>query len=73
MRRMIGSLVSAVILGGGGLWHDYTFDRAGGLAGLFHGSTLSIPGLAVLPLLTLVPLLRPQESGILSALGLALL
>lgn len=42
---------SAVVLGGGGLWHDYTFERAGGLLGLFESPQISIAGFAVLPLL----------------------
>lgn len=45
------STADAVVLGGGGLWHDYTFERAGGLPGLFHGSKISVTGFAVLPLL----------------------
>lgn len=36
----------AAILGGGGLWHDYSFKRAGGIAALFNGSTASIGGYA---------------------------
>ena len=42
---------SAVILGGGGLWHDYTFRAAGGLASLFTGAGASIAGTGILPLL----------------------
>jgi hypothetical protein len=42
---------SAVILGGGGLWHDYTFREAGGLASLFMGVGVSIAGTGILPLL----------------------
>ena len=42
---------SAVILGGGGLWHDYTFREAGGLASLFMGAGVSIAGTGILPLL----------------------
>jgi polysaccharide pyruvyl transferase WcaK-like protein len=30
--------VAATILGGGGLWHDYSFERAGGTAAMFSGS-----------------------------------
>ncbi len=42
---------SAVVLGGGGLWHDYTFARSGGLMGLFSGAQISIAGFGTLPLL----------------------
>ena len=35
-----------VVVGGGGLWHDYTFDAAGGLAGLFDTDTRSVTGTA---------------------------
>lgn len=42
---------SAIVLGGGGLWHDYTFERSGGLLGLFHAPQISIAGFGALPLL----------------------
>ncbi|MFC7402694.1 polysaccharide pyruvyl transferase family protein [Citricoccus sp. GCM10030269] len=42
---------AAVVVGGGGLWHDYTFARAGGLQGLFTGSTISMAGFGILPLM----------------------
>lgn len=42
---------SAVVLGGGGLWHDYTFDRSGGLQGLFQNPQISIAGFGALPLM----------------------
>lgn len=42
---------SAVVLGGGGLWHDYTFERAGGLLSLFHAPQISIAGFGALPLM----------------------
>lgn len=42
---------SAVVLGGGGLWHDYTFHRAHGVLGLFNNPTISIAGFGVLPLM----------------------
>ena len=42
---------AAVILGGGGLWHDYTFERGGGLAALFTGGTISMAGFGILPLM----------------------
>ncbi len=35
-----------VIVGGGGLWHDYTFEAAGGLAGLFDTDTRSVTGMS---------------------------
>ena len=41
----------AVVVGGGGLIHDYTWDRAGGLSGLFQKPVLSLQGWAPLPLL----------------------
>lgn len=41
----------AVVVGGGGLWHDLTFHRAGGLASLINGSTMSIAGFGNLPLM----------------------
>lgn len=43
--------VSSVVLGGGGLWHDYTFERAGGMLSLFNGSKISIAGFGVFPLM----------------------
>ncbi|HEY4615442.1 MAG TPA: polysaccharide pyruvyl transferase family protein, partial [Citricoccus sp.] len=42
---------AAVVVGGGGLWHDYTFDRAGGLLGLFTGATISMAGFGILPMM----------------------
>ena len=42
---------SGVVLGGGGLWHDYTFERSGGLLGLFHAPQISIAGFGALPLM----------------------
>lgn len=42
---------AAVVVGGGGLWHDYTFERAGGLLGLFTGATISMAGFGILPLM----------------------
>lgn len=41
----------AIVVGGGGLWHDLTFSRAGGLASLVTDSTISIAGFGALPLL----------------------
>ncbi|MCO1339016.1 hypothetical protein BJH93_08960 [Kocuria polaris] len=42
---------SAVLLGGGGLWHDYTFERGGGLAAMFTGGTISMAGFGILPMM----------------------
>lgn len=42
---------SAVLLGGGGLWHDYTFEHGGGLSALFSGGKISIAGFGILPLM----------------------
>ncbi len=42
---------SGVVLGGGGLWHDYTFERSGGLLGLFNNPQISIAGFGALPLM----------------------
>ena len=41
----------ALILGGGGLWHDYSFERAGGLMGFFTSATVSMPGYGIPALL----------------------
>ena len=41
----------AVFVGGGGLWHDYSFARSGGLTGLFQEPQLSMASFAVLPML----------------------
>jgi polysaccharide pyruvyl transferase CsaB len=38
--------VDATVLGGGGLWHDYSFAPSGGHAGLFNGSGASLGGYA---------------------------
>ena len=42
---------TSVILGGGGLWNDYTFARAGGITGLFSDNSISITGYSKLLLL----------------------
>jgi len=42
---------SAIILGGGGLWHDYSFDPESGNTSLFSDSPWSITGYAKLPIL----------------------
>lgn len=34
----------AFLLGGGGLWHDYTFEQSGGITGMFEGTKFSIGG-----------------------------
>lgn len=45
---------AAVVLGGGGLWHDYTFERGGGLAAMFTGGRISMAGFGILPLMAKV-------------------
>ncbi|WP_426734672.1 polysaccharide pyruvyl transferase family protein [Glutamicibacter sp. 2E12] len=45
---------AAVVLGGGGLWHDYTFERGGGLAALFNGGKISMAGFGILPMMAKV-------------------
>ena len=47
----VARTASGVVLGGGGLWHDYTFERSGGLLGLFHAPQISIAGFGALPLM----------------------
>lgn len=42
---------SGVVLGGGGLWHDYTFERSGGMLSLFNWPQISIAGFGALPLM----------------------
>ena len=42
---------SGIVLGGGGLWHDYTFERAGGMLSLFDSPQISIAGFGALPLM----------------------
>ena len=37
----------AFVLGGGGLWHDYTFRKAGGIRSLATGATMSIGGVGI--------------------------
>lgn len=46
----------AVVLGGGGLWHDYSFRDAGGVRALYDGARRSIGGYAR-------PLLMASGSG----------
>jgi polysaccharide pyruvyl transferase CsaB len=43
--KLLGRM-DATILGGGGLWHDYTFERAGGPMALFKPSKMSMGGYA---------------------------
>lgn len=43
---------SVFLLGGGGLWHDYTFAAAGGMRGFFTGAKVSIPGFGIPALLS---------------------
>jgi polysaccharide pyruvyl transferase CsaB len=45
---------SAIVLGGGGLWHDHTFEKAGGLPGWFEGARISVTGLGTLPVMAKV-------------------
>jgi polysaccharide pyruvyl transferase CsaB len=42
---------SAILLGGGGLWHDYTFAKSGGLTGIFQSPQLSMASFATLPMM----------------------
>jgi polysaccharide pyruvyl transferase WcaK-like protein len=43
---------SAIVLGPGGLWHDYAIQRAGGVAGIVTGATTSPAHLVQLPAMT---------------------
>lgn len=45
------SSATSVILGPGGLWHDYTIQAAGGVAGIVTGATISPSHLVQLPLM----------------------
>jgi len=45
IKALLGKM-DAAILGGGGLWHDYTFERAGGPMALFRASKMSMGGYA---------------------------
>lgn len=45
---------AGVLVGGGGLWHDYTFAANDGVSGIFTGATASVGALAVLPLIAAV-------------------
>lgn len=45
------SAATSMILGPGGLWHDYTIQKAFGVAGIVTGATLSPSHLAQLPLM----------------------
>lgn len=46
------SMATSIILGAGGLWHDYTIARAGGVAGIVTGAVVSPSHLVQLPLMT---------------------
>jgi len=55
--QSVDALVSnadAFVLGGGGLWHDYTFDESGGIAGMITGSSISISGISAGGLLSAI-------------------
>ena len=55
--KSVDALISnadAFVLGGGGLWHDYTFDEADGVAGMVTGSSISISGISAGGLLAAV-------------------
>lgn len=45
------SSATSLILGPGGLWHDYTVQKAGGVAGIVTGATISPSHLVQLPLM----------------------
>ena len=42
---------AAVVLGGGGLWHDYSFERSGELLSFFTGAKMSVAGYGILPMM----------------------
>jgi polysaccharide pyruvyl transferase CsaB len=42
---------SAILIGGGGLWHDYTFAKGGGLTAIFKEPQLSMASFAPLPMM----------------------
>ena len=42
---------SAVVLGGGGLWHDYSFKQAGKMLSVFDRTAISVGGYGKLPML----------------------
>lgn len=45
------SMATSVVLGAGGLWHDYTIAKAGGVAGIVTGAVVSPSHLVQLPLM----------------------
>lgn len=45
------SMATSVILGAGGLWHDYTIAKAGGVSGVVTGAAVSPSHLVQLPLM----------------------
>ncbi|OFI39657.1 hypothetical protein BIU82_00920 [Arthrobacter sp. SW1] len=45
----VARTASAIIVGGGGLWHDHTIQRAGGIASFYLGAPMSIAGFGILP------------------------
>lgn len=45
------SMATSIILGAGGLWHDYTIARAGGVSGIITGAAVSPSHLVQLPLM----------------------
>jgi len=45
------SVATAAVLGGGGLWHDYTFKRSGGPLSLFSDTSISLAGFGKLLIL----------------------
>lgn len=45
---------AAVVLGGGGLWHDYSFARSGGLLSFVTGARMSVAGYGILPLMAAI-------------------
>lgn len=56
-RRKLNEALSHVrtaqvmVIGGGGLWHDYTFAKGGGLVAIFQEPQLSMASFASLPLM----------------------
>ncbi|MEG4529163.1 polysaccharide pyruvyl transferase family protein [Microcoleus sp. D2_18a_D3] len=76
------SSASATLLGGGGLWHDYTFLPSGGMLSLFSNTQISLAGYGKLPLLGCIynlpfyvfgmgvgPLINPDAQKFLSFLA----
>jgi polysaccharide pyruvyl transferase CsaB len=76
------SVATAAVLGGGGLWHDYTFKRSGGSLSLFSNTAISLAGFGKLLILSRIygrpahafgigvgPLRNPQAKQLLRLLG----